>query len=200
MIDELRSALESATLEAFRRSAERHRDERIYCAALYTSNGYEYVCDTISTFEGLNLVAKEYLSRRPLSTLEEEMRKLKWSPCDSPYHLENEHLFVESTRLLDEIWLSARQDTEHDSDRAFREIHVVFVEVLRKVRASGIFNSSCLVTLLAGDQSNEARVVNSEEVNDSVVCRAFEAELDLDADRLAKLRAARWPSDNYYEP
>ena len=199
-MDQLRIELEQAALEAFRRSAAQHRSETIYCAALYTSGEYGYVYDTISTSEGLDQVAERYLRKRSFDNLEQAVRDLKWSPCDSPYHLENEHLFERSNELLSQLWNAVRQNSACDSDRVYREVHSVFVDILKTVRSSNIFPSDCLITLLAGDQSNEVRVVNSEEVNSPSICRAFAAELTLDANRLASLRETRWPSDDSYEP
>ena len=199
-MDQLRNELERAALEAFRGSAAKHRSERIYCAALYTSGEYGYVYDTVSTREGLDQVARHYLQSGSFVDLEQAVRGLKWSPCDSPYHLENEHLFERSNVLLSQLWNAVRQDSERDSDRVYREVHSIFVDVLKTVRGSNIFDSDCLITLLAGDQSNEVRVVNSEEVNSPSICRAFAAELTLDTNRLARLRATRWPSDDSYEP
>jgi Domain of unknown function (DUF4303) len=200
MLDELRNELEKATEKSFLLSVERHRLERIYCAALYTSSGYGYICDTISTFEGLNLVAHDYLKKKPGSTLDSLLPELKWSPCDSPYHLENEHLFNKSNELIESIWRSVREVSDQESDRIFREIHTVFIDVLKKVRAANILPQECLIVLLAGDQSDEARLVNAEEINDPHLCRALGLELSLNADRLAKLRADRWPVDDSYEP
>jgi len=199
-MDQLLSELEHAALEAFQISADRHHSESIYCAALYTSGEYGYVYDTISTQEGLNRVAEHYLRKGSFDNFEKAVHDLKWSPCDSPYHLENEHLFEKCNQLLREIWGSLRKQPERDSDSVYRDVHSVFVKVLKKVRSSNIFPSDCLITLLAGDQSNEVRVVNSEEINSQAVCHAFASELMLNNDRLAKLRANRWPSDDSYEP
>ncbi|WP_295856934.1 DUF4303 domain-containing protein [uncultured Xylophilus sp.] len=199
-MDQLRIELEKAALEAFRRSAAQHRFETIYCAALYTSGEYGYVCDTVSTVEGLHQIAKNYVQKGSFENIQKAVRDLKWSPCDSPYHLENEHLFERSNALLSQIWNAVRQDPAGDSDRVYREVHAVFVDVLKTVRGSNIFAPDCLITLLAGDQSDEARLVNSEEVNPFSICRVFEADLTLDAKRLARLRATRWPSDDSYEP
>jgi Domain of unknown function (DUF4303) len=200
IMDQLRIELEKAALEAFRRSAAQHRSETIYCAALYTSGEYGYVCDTVSTVEGLDQIAKNYVRKGSFENIEQAVHDLKWSPCDSPYHLENEHLFERSNALLSQLWNAVRQDPEGDSDRVYREVHAVFVAVLKTVRGATIFAPDCLITLLAGDQSDEARLVNSEEVNSPSVCRAFEAELTLDINRLASLRTMRWPSDDRYKP
>lgn len=198
-VDLFHAELERASLEAFRTSTEQHRGEQIYCAALYTSSGYEYVCDTLSTAEGLDRAAEEYLIGRPLGTKAQAVRALKWSPCDSPYHLENEHCFERSSRLLDSIWAEVRRQPDKDSDLLFRQIHDVFIAVLKTVRASNVFAPGCLLTLLAGDQSNEARIVNAEEVNAAELCRTLEAELEVDSTRLSRLRSNRWPSDGFYE-
>lgn len=200
IMDQLRIELEQAALEAFRRSAAQHSSETFYCAALYTSGEYGYVYNTVSTYEGLDQVAKDYMRKGSFESIEQAVHDLKWCPCDSPYHLENEHLFERSNELLSQLWNAARLDSEGDPDRFYREVHSVFVDVLKTVRSSNIFAPDCLITLLAGDQSDEARVVNSEEVNSPSVCLAFEAELTLDINRLTSLRTTRWPSDDSYEP
>jgi hypothetical protein len=198
--DELQSALQQASLEAFRRSADRHRNETIYCAALYTSSGYEYICDTVSTMEGLKTVAEKYVAEGHNSNLVDAMRDLKWSPCDSPYHLENEDLFLHCSHIIEDIWKSVTGGADEESDRVYRELHDVFVGVLRVIRASDIFDSRCIITLLAGDQSHEARIVNSEEINPPDVAQALIRDVNTDAAHLARLRANRWPTDHYYEP
>lgn len=198
-IENFHLELERAALEAFRASVALHSCEGIYGAALFTSGGYDYVCDTVFTLQGLNIAVDEYLTIRPSRSRSDAVRALRWSPCDSPYHLEHEHYFDRANRLLDEIQSRARTQPDDVSDRIFREIHGAFIAVLKTARASGVFPPDCLLTLLAGDQSNEARIVNSEAVNDRLLCRALEADLDFDSDRLDRLRSNRWPSDGFYE-
>ena len=200
LYEQLQDALERAAFDAFKQSALRLRGETFYCASLYTSDGYGYVCDTVSTIEGLKTVAERYFGDGSYRTLEETMQRLKWSPCDSPYHIENEHLFTECNRIIDEIWGAIDFKNEEEADRAYRELHTVFVAVLRKIRAANIFDPKCVITLLAGDQSDEARVANTEEINPPEVSRALLADLKVDGEHLARLRKNRWPTDNYYEP
>jgi hypothetical protein len=200
LFEELAESLNSAALEAFSRSAKKHRDEVIYCAALYTSDGYAYVCDTISTLAGLRRVAAEYVAKGSYATLEAAAHALKWSACDSPYHLENDGLFTEADRLIGEIWKAVEGKGEDESDRVYRELHEVFIAVLKNLRSSGILPTDCIITLLAGDQSYEAIVANTEEVGGERASRPLFEDLEIDAGRLKSLRTNRWPVGGFYEP
>jgi hypothetical protein len=197
---QLESALEASAFEAFRRVALAHSSEGLYCMALFTSNGYEYVYDTANSEKGLaHLVALD-IEGNGKADRSAAIDAYKWSPCDWPYHLENEGLFQRPCELLQEIWAGVREASEEESDRAYVEIHEVFIAVLRKLRSSGIVPEGCLVTLLAGDQSDEARVANAEKINPPELVARFIADFRLDAARLSRLRNSRWQSGEFFEP
>jgi hypothetical protein len=196
----LESALESAALEAFRRIAQAHASEGLYCVALYTSSGYDYVCDTANTAKGLANLVEASVGQGSKKDAESAEEAYKWSPCDWPYHLANENLFERSNELLEEIWTGMDTVSDEDSDRAYIAIHDVFISVLRKIRSSGIVPEDCLVTLLAGDQSDEARIANAEEINPPELVARFLPDFRLNAVRLARLRTNRWQQGESFEP
>ncbi|CAN7261466.1 DUF4303 domain-containing protein [Acidovorax sp. LjRoot129] len=196
----LESTLERAAFEAFRRLAEAHASDHIYCAALFTSSGYNYVCDTANTKKGLHDLAEASIARGLHTDLASATDAYKWSPCDWPFHLANESLFDRPNELLEQIWQTARGASEEDSDRAYIAIHEVFISVLRKIRQSGLVSDDCLVTLLAGDQSDEARVANAEKINPPDLVAKFIPDFRVEANYLARLRTDRWQQGEDFEP
>lgn len=197
---QLESALEASALEAFRRVAHEHSSEGFYCMALYTSNGYEYVCDTSNTEKALADLVAESIESGSETDHGAAIDAYKWSPCDWPYHLANEELFERPNELLQEIWTDVRGGSEEASDRAYIAIHEIFITVLRRLRGAGFVPDECLVTLLAGDQSDEARVANAEKINPPELITRFVPDFRLDAARLSKLQSNRWESGSFFEP
>lgn len=193
-------SLEEAAFEAFRRMAKAHASEGMYCAALYTSSGYDYVCDTVNSAKGLGDLVDASIAQGSETDPKSATNAYKWSPCDWPYHLENEDLFQRPNELLDDIWEAMGAAPDGESDRAYIAVHEVFISVLRKIRSSGIVPDDCLVTLLAGDQSDEARVANAEEINPPELVAKFLPDFRLDAVRLSRLRSHRWEQGESFEP
>jgi len=195
-----RQLLEATLAEASKRSLTRHIGDPIYGYCLFTSDGYSYISDCIFSVKGLESVVGEYQLKSFYPTIEEARRQLRWSPCDSPYQLENEELFSECSALLDEIWKEADSHSEAAQDELYRSLNDVFLCSLAKIRDKGLFGTACVFTLFAGDQCDAARLVNAEKINDPEVCRQFAAELCyVDPNRLACLRTNRWPTDESYE-
>ena len=200
MYKELEGALDTAAFEAFRRFSKVQAGDSLYCAALYTSSGYSYVCDTANTELGLDELVKESIAQGSERDVLAARAAYKWSPCDWPHHLANEQLFGRANEILEVIWEQARLGSEEDSDRAYIVVHEVFISVLKKIRESAIVPDSCLVTLLAGDQSDEARVVNSEEINSAELVAKFLPDFRVEGDYLLRLRTNRWQQGESFEP
>ncbi|RYX90286.1 MAG: DUF4303 domain-containing protein [Comamonadaceae bacterium] len=188
---QLQNSLEEAVFEAFRRTIRAHSNEGLYCVALYTSSDYSYVYDTANTSKGLQDLVQRSLQAGKENDPQSAEHAYRWSPCDWPYHLENEELFHQPNFLLEEIWKTADACSDEDSDRAYLAIHDVFIAVSKKIRQSGIVPDDCLIALLAGDQSDESRVVNAEEINAPGLVAKFLPGFRPDAARLAQLRASR---------
>jgi hypothetical protein len=197
---ELERDLETASFEAVRRTVAAHADEALYCIALFTSSEYGYVCDTANSAEGLDGLINAGLAQGHYVNRSDASSAYRWSPCDWPYHLENEDLFQRPNELIEAIWRSLDGAPQAEADRAYIAIHGVFVSVLRRLRGSGLVPDNCLLMLLAGDQSDEARVVNAEAINPPALVARFLPDFVLDPARLTRLRANRWPQDGFFEP
>ena len=138
-------------------------------------------------------MARKYLTmdayREEWGTLSRATDALKWSPCDSPYHVEFAHRFDAANELLQAIWNSVDPDSSHEFRSACEEIDETFLAVLREVRDSGIFRRNVVFNLLIGDQSNEEQLYYAERLNFPEVAARFRAEIDYDEDvyrRIAK--------------
>jgi hypothetical protein len=199
-LDLLAIALQSALVEAVPRTLLRHADDPVYGYGLFTSSGYAYVSDCVFTENGLLKVVARYQEKKFYPSHEEAMRKLRWSPCDSPFQLENGEVFRRCSGILYRIWEEALLLSDEEGDRIFRDIHEVFISAICMARNSWSFPKGCIFSLFAGDQSDAARLVNAERINSTELCIRFQAELDyVEPRRLAALRANRWAPDVGYE-
>jgi hypothetical protein len=179
-------------------SLKKHINETFYSVALYTSGEYLYLVDTISTTQGLQQVAQQYLKdkfyrKQWKSSLEVGMAQLKWSPCDSPYHCEFEEHLAEADSILNSIWAEADQESIQESLNTCKKIHDTCIAVLLRIRAAGIFDENEVVfNLLMGDQSDEECWLNAELLNSDVTLKRFRSELEIDEQLLQNLRETRW--------
>lgn len=192
-LDTLQEELSVAMSDACRASLARHSGEEFYCVALYTSGSYDDLVDSVATFQGLEKVALEYLEDKHYQdewgTLEAAMRELKWSPCDSPYHCEFEGKFGRVNEIIQSCWQEIDHHDDGESRQLCRRIHETAIAVLKQVRDSGLFDPSLVVfNLLMGDQSDEERLVNAEELNSPHIIEQFRGELVIDDEELGTLR------------
>jgi Domain of unknown function (DUF4303) len=136
-VGHLTALLIDAARQAFTQARALHPEERFYCYALYTNDLASYICPTCSSEQGLQQVARQYLARDG-GTLAGQLDELRWSPCDSPYHLLGEEHFAEVDRLL-----QTRPDPyELDEDAAGTEVHLRFeacFQALAQLDAEGFF-------------------------------------------------------------
>lgn len=197
MFPHLLDLLQPSLFSAAQASLERHRGENFYGVALHTSSGSRYLVDSNFTTTGLRAVASEYLQmdryRDDWKTLDVAMRELKWSPCDSPYHAEFACHFDEVNEVLDAIWSKVDLDSASDFLKTCRAIHETAVAALVALRDSGLFPKDQVVfNLLMGDQSNEDRYLNAEQINSQAVLASYRSELEIDKNLLEYLRLSRW--------
>ncbi len=156
-----------------------HPGERFYSFGLYTTALAEYLMVTASTEEGLSRVTAEYVQRDGRDPV---LRRasLRWSPCDSPLHVEGEELLPRSTLLRE-----AGPDPYEDSPEADEAVSLVYqaaVEALaaldrESVFGSGEARSQLVVGIWCGDQSNEERVAFARALNPRPVVDRFAREL-----------------------
>jgi hypothetical protein len=162
--EELQVELTEAALRAARHVVSDYSHEGIYSFALYTSDGFDYVFATFSTKVGLERAANAYLAREDFlqdwGNLPTAMRRLKWNPCDSPYHQTLAPLFEKSQELLDVINKNECSESEEDFACRWDALYGVFLECLTSVRRSGVLDASVVLNSLRGDQS-EYRLSNS---------------------------------------
>ncbi len=192
---ELSKQLEAATVAFTRTVAENFAAEGIYGVALYTSGCYRYVFGTFLTYKGLEEVSKEYLKedqyQEEWQSVDNAMRELKWSPCDSPHYCKYDNLFKDVNQLIDTIWSNVIDD-DNEYILTCQEIHQACIDALAKVRKSQIFRDDVVLVLLMGDQSNEERLLNAEGLNPEKTLNNFKSELQIDEQRLLELRNNRW--------
>ena len=171
MRDELRSAW--LTLR------DRHRDDRFYAFGFYTSELASDLMVTASTEEGLSAVTGRYvakLHRDPALT----RASLRWSPCDSPLHIEGSDLLPRSSELR-----NAGPDPYDDTPEADQAVALVFhtaVEALQQLDRDGAFGRDAereqlVLGVWKGDQSDEERIEFARQLNPKPVVQRFVREL-----------------------
>lgn len=181
-----------------RSSLQKHVGEDFYSVALFTSGERAYVLDSLATLQGLERCARRYLAKPPFKerwgTLEIAMRNLKWSPADSPYHCEFDSEFAGVQHILDATWeqiggIDGSSEEEYMS--TCDAISDTCVEVLRSIRASGIFDAERVVfNVLMGDEDDESRLLTAERLNSERVVNWYRRELEIDEARLKALRTS----------
>nr|WP_086940539.1 DUF4303 domain-containing protein [Thaumasiovibrio occultus] len=172
----LKAKIVRAGRVAFPKIRANHPNETFYFFGLYTSGEYSYLSPTCSTYQGLKDVAEQYQKDDYYKdkSLEYLMDDLKWSPCDSPLHLEAEEEFdcLESEmRKLSEELDSLYNPTDWRAFNAFvNDIENCMIEALSELDSMGVFGtgevrSQVLVNLVMGDQSDEDRIRFAQRLN-----------------------------------
>ena len=172
----LEETLYTCAKQAFTKIIEKLSDEKIYCLALYTAGGLEYLTTTCSTYQGLERVAKKYKQKEHYAgiSLEQLQNWLKWSPCDSPHHL----AFKEEMKNVDKLMYQLSEKSyelysndEHEASESLdQEIVDAIIRVLQKLDKEGVFGNDrvregIVVNLLKGDQSDEERFYFAKQLN-----------------------------------
>lgn len=157
----------------------RHPGERFYSFGLYTTDLADYLMVTASTEEGLSEVTQRYVTQTG-SEPAAQRAALRWSPADSPLHVEGEGLLVESDRLR-----RAGPDPYDDTPEADEAISLLFdvaIQCLQQLDREGAFGAGLeraqlVLGIWKGDQSDEERVEFASLLNPRPVAERFAREI-----------------------
>ena len=164
-------------LEAFKKIRTSRPDDHYYCFAFFTSGEFGYMAATASTYEGLEQVASQYKQMEFYRhrELEQLKRQLKWSPVDSPLHMECGGIIEPLQPFMDQISQELQDIPVVDNNWSKFEQYVAQVETavestLRRIDADGVFGignerKSIIVNLLMGDQDDQSRINFAKKVN-----------------------------------
>lgn len=182
----LKTALTRACRSAFGEVRARHQGEYFYCMGLFTCGSFAYLVPTAMTEEGLNRAVREYqanprYANEPLQSLRFSLR---WSPCDSPLHLEGEEHFAEVNALMREVTEALHGidiDQGWDEFKGFvSRLQASICEVLKQLDQEGMFGTGqererVFVTMLMGDQDDSILDIG-RGLNPPVTVKQFEKE------------------------
>jgi len=177
--------LYAASKSAFTSIQHVRKSESFYIFALYTCEDLGYVFPTSSTEEGLTQVAQKYSAIKDYQgfSIEQLREDLRWSPCDSPLHVEGEEYFVEVNKFLSDVPRIVHAIPEEESWSEFEDFVDKFlgvcINVLKQLDTEGIFGegerrNSIVLNILMGDQSDEERLRFAKLLNPSSVYNHFE--------------------------
>ena len=171
LVDELRTA--------WLKLRGAHGAERFYSFGVYTTALAEYLMVTASTEEGLNAVVADYQQKYGGDPVRQRA-SLRWSPCDSPLHLEGEALLPLTSELREQL-PDPYQDCPQ-SDAAIEAVFEIAVQALKRLDEEGLFGAGderarLVLSVWKGDQSDEERVAFARLLNSASVADAFEREL-----------------------
>lgn len=174
LYSQIRAATRTALEQAFTDLREDHGDENFYVFALYTTGDADYAMATANSEQGLLRVAAEN-GNRP-----EAAERLRWSPCDWPYHGVGGRYFGAVGGLLEQASALEFAD-EDEAELHLQNVLQALTQGLHDLELCGFFGqgkSRAAVTLLLmmGDQSEpllleSARTLNPPEVADAFVKR-----------------------------
>jgi hypothetical protein len=178
-----RDALEATMLaelrDAWSTLKSRHRDERFYSFGLYTTDLADYLMVTASTEEGLSEITHRYVTRTG-SEPAAQRAALRWSPADSPLHLEGEGLLAGSDRLR-----RAGPDPYDDTPEADEAISLVLdvaIQALQRLDREGTFGegierAQLVLGIWKGDQSDDERIQFASVLNPRPIAERFAREI-----------------------
>lgn len=180
----LEELIYSAAKNSFSKTIEIHKKELFYCFAIYTSDSLSYVAPTSFTEDGLKQVIQKYQTIPSFSKYSEEKlyKELRWSPCDSPLHLEFEENFDEAYKLLSgfvkELHELFNQDRMDEFEESYSKVKEVFFKVLLRLDKENFFEKAnkrekLVLNILMGDQSDEEILSNAKKLNPKVVYENF---------------------------
>jgi hypothetical protein len=182
-----KTMLARACRSAFSEVRSNHKNETFYCMGLFTSGSFRYFVPTAMTEEGLDQVTRKYKNYPQYATEPTDLLRfrLRWSPCDSPLHLEGERHFDEfNTEMMPSVY-SALDDI--DTEQGWDEFHTfvshlenLVCEVLTEVDQEGVFGrgeerDKSFISVLMGDQ-DESIVSIGRRLNPSKSFERFESE------------------------
>lgn len=184
--DRLKLVLLPTCRRVFSEVRQRHQGESFYCMGLFTCGLFSYLAPTAMTEEGLEIVARRYKAEPYYAeeSLESLRHSLRWSPCDSPLHLEGEEHFQEVNDVMEEITWTLRQiDFERgwdEFDEFVGRLHTLLVDVLSTVDGEGVFGvgserEKLFVSMLMGDQDDSILRIG-RRLNPPRTIEQFESE------------------------
>lgn len=197
MHKQLTEALVLALENAVKDAITQLPGEKIYSIAIYTCGEYLYAMDSIMTQEGLEAVAADYL-KKPFfqarwKSLANACAALQWSPTDSPYHGAFDKHFDVAQEILDAIWEENNKSDDPHAAEHIQKVRQAMLDALLRFKASDAAPDGNIVyNLLMGDQSDEERFLNAQQLNSpdglAVVkadllkaCDAFERQYTLNS-------------------
>ncbi|MEQ1904130.1 MAG: DUF4303 domain-containing protein [Pirellulaceae bacterium] len=194
-IKQLRNALFMALKRSAALASKELGDESIYSFGLYTTREYRYVVDYTMTEQALEATSKKYLRKKTYKTewgsLAVAEQALKWSTPDSPYVARYESHFSKAQSVLDNLWLKWDEE-ERDYKESIAKVHEAFAWALSKLSREVLpGDSSILLGIMMGDQSDAEKLINLMELNPGASMRRIRRELEVDSDELKQLRQDR---------
>jgi hypothetical protein len=178
-----RDALEATMLvelrDAWSTLKSRHRDERFYSFGLFTTDLADYLMVTASTEEGLSEITHRYVTQAG-SEPAAQRAALRWSPADSPLHVEGEGLLAGSDRLR-----RAGPDPYDDTPEADEAISLVLdvaIQSLQRLDREGTFGegierAQLVLGIWKGDQSDDERIQFASVLNPRPIAERFAREI-----------------------
>lgn len=179
---EFKEKLLSATKNAFEKVLSVTGAEELYCFSLFTEGLFGYFAPTAMTTEGLERTLQGYRDRGSCaSQTDGELRlSLKWSPCDSPYHMLGDEFFVEvneiSSKMSEEFF-----NLEDDEFGEFQsKIISIVTDVLKEIYFDKKFRDrydpdKLFFSLMMGDQDDSVLEIG-KEVNRHSTYSQFESD------------------------
>ncbi|MEY4764237.1 MAG: hypothetical protein RI907_910 [Pseudomonadota bacterium] len=184
----LKNALVNDLRGAWQKLRLLHPQDRFYGFGLYTTDNASYLFATAFTEEGLSAISATYCKKYGGDPCTQS-DSLRWSPCDSPLHLEGGD-FTNSERIKDEI-LNRHQD-EDNTDEPEQEVFNAALEALLELDKQGLFGAGpvrdkLLLNIWKGDQSDEERIAFARALNAASAVDRFEKELSQGYEAFMKL-------------
>ncbi len=132
---------------------------------LFTAGSLGYLLPTAMTEEGLDRVVSAYQAKSHYANEPRERLRfsLRWSPSDSPLHLEGKEHFNDVAAMMNGISSTIRGiDTDNDWDEFnvfVNQVKAAICDVLKALDHEGVFGvgqsrQRVFVTLLMGDQDD----------------------------------------------
>ena len=185
--DGFASCLYDAAKAAFSAIQRTHEGEAFYSFALFTSGDMAYVFPTASTEQGLTQVAHQYFEKGEAtgSNLQQERDSLRWSPGDSPLHMEGQPFFEAVNKLtatIGDIVGEFPEDSWDEFDAFVAQFMTVCINVLKRLDAEGLFGrddqrNAITLNILMGDQSDEEMLKYAKLLNPPPAYERFRKEL-----------------------
>lgn len=171
LLEQFRSALESAAIQVAVRMAAEYADERIYAFALYTDEDYKRVSITMSTEAGLQSAAAARWARprfrRIWPNAEALATSLRWSHWELPQHklLGKSQEFKTPQRLLNKLWKSANVRTSNDYMEVEDAVTVALAQAVEAVQEQGILHGRVVFNVFAERDGAERCLRHSQLLN-----------------------------------